>query len=934
MPYGPSESNWLYGIHDSGGEHLMLRAGRPGWVITSHSVGHDPDDELGMDFRRFRVHRLGVICTLINGHAPEGTIPISSRYDRFARCCANFVGSSPGCSIWVVGDEPNAACHHPPFRDFSATTRHLILSGSRAHNRLRTLLRVRPSQELVQGGQAPPPMTEPITPQRYAECYGKCRDAIRRVPGRGADQVLVAAVAPWNTDTRYAGNEWGDWITYFRDVLEILGPDGCDGFAIHASTHESDPRRISSSATMDAPFQGRHMEFRTYRDFLLAVPISMRSLPAYITQAHQGIPWRDANAGWIQAAYDEVDAWNQKPGAQTVRALALYRWNEDDARSIRQKNRLWDDFSRAMQRDHRWHNRRLPAWGRGDRLLTLTYVEMYETPAVDGVSEGSTLDLLPPYTQLTIERSAAVQAEGRIWWYVRETHTEVAAREGWIAQDTPLGERHVYRIPESRSSLTDAVDPPQGLRPGSRARTLDMVRMRLTPGYLDKPETDIVTDVPSGVALSVLAGPKAAEGLRWWLMRWQPSSQDIYTGWMAEFTPRGVVLLVLLEDGGEKPDRQVRFAPGDLAETLTMVRLRKSPGFMDKPERDVVADIWQGTLVKIVSGPQSADGFEWWRVRTFDADDLEVRGWMAERSPQGELLLGKREEGPDAHFEPGDLAAVRYVPVRVRRSPGYLDKGDMDVLGEFGPQTTVVIQREGVTKDDLVWLRGGGITRYGEAIGWVAQRTPGGVLLVGNVDPLPGTDIPNAEIGAHLGSPYAAQCGIGQLWGENASFYRRYAYDGVELLGHNGIDFLLPGGSSVYATEAGIVAMTEFEPDGYGLYVLISHAWGESIYAHLAAVAVEPGQRIRRGDQVGVSGSSGASTGPHLHFSIRIYPYDRGDGWGGHSDPLPYLNPSTFLLPNYVLDEEYQIHRAGRRPIFPRLAPSGMSEDRPGLERP
>jgi hypothetical protein len=90
---------------------------------------------------------------------------------------------------------------------------------------------------------------------------------------------------------------------------------------------------------------------------------------------------------------------------------------------------------------------------------------------------------------------------------------------------------------------------------------------------------------------------------------------------------------------------------------------------------------------------------------------------------------------------------------------------------------------------------------------------------------------------------------------------------------------------------------------------------------------VVQGQAIARGQYLGASGNSGGSTGPHLHFAIRINPYQRTDGWGGFSDPLPYLPPGSFVLPPYVLDPAglaiaAAIPAPGDRPA--RLAPSSM----------
>jgi hypothetical protein len=66
------------------------------------------------------------------------------------------------------------------------------------------------------------------------------------------------------------------------------------------------------------------------------------------------------------------------------------------------------------------------------------------------------------------------------------------------------------------------------------------------------------------------------------------------------------------------------------------VRLRKSPGFQNKPPDDVIATISAGSQGEVIDGPQQADGLQWWLVR-FDGQE----GWMAERSNQGILLLDR-----------------------------------------------------------------------------------------------------------------------------------------------------------------------------------------------------------------------------------------------------------------------------------------------------
>src|SRR5690242_1842391 len=107
------DSEYIFGIHEPGGEHLMLAAGRPGWVLFTEAIGHDPDDRTGIDFTTFSSQGLGVICRLNNGYEPDGTIPHSSQYEDFARRVANFVAVSRGCKIWMIGNEMNYAVERP-----------------------------------------------------------------------------------------------------------------------------------------------------------------------------------------------------------------------------------------------------------------------------------------------------------------------------------------------------------------------------------------------------------------------------------------------------------------------------------------------------------------------------------------------------------------------------------------------------------------------------------------------------------------------------------------------------------------------------------------------------------------------------------------------------------------------------------------------------
>jgi murein DD-endopeptidase MepM/ murein hydrolase activator NlpD len=100
---------------------------------------------------------------------------------------------------------------------------------------------------------------------------------------------------------------------------------------------------------------------------------------------------------------------------------------------------------------------------------------------------------------------------------------------------------------------------------------------------------------------------------------------------------------------------------------------------------------------------------------------------------------------------------------------------------------------------------------------------------------------------------------------------------------HTGIDVGAPYGTAITAADSGIVSYTNRGwGGGYGNFILITHGNGyATLYAHLSAIDVSPGQAVRRGQVIGAEGSTGYSTGPHLHFEIRLN--------GAYENPLSFL---------------------------------------------
>ncbi len=98
--------------------------------------------------------------------------------------------------------------------------------------------------------------------------------------------------------------------------------------------------------------------------------------------------------------------------------------------------------------------------------------------------------------------------------------------------------------------------------------------------------------------------------------------------------------------------------------------------------------------------------------------------------------------------------------------------------------------------------------------------------------------------------------------------YRIDPFTGTRRM-HYGIDLANRVGTPVRSTMAGTVVVVANHPQGYGKYIVIRHARGyQSLYGHLNTILVRKGQRVSQGQKIGLMGSSGRSTGPHLHFSL------------------------------------------------------------------
>ena len=184
---------------------------------------------------------------------------------------------------------------------------------------------------------------------------------------------------------------------------------------------------------------------------------------------------------------------------------------------------------------------------------------------------------------------------------------------------------------------------------------------------------------------------------------------------------------------------------------------------------------------------------------------------------------------------------------------------------------------------------GGGRVTYGHRSSFSGSA---GVVSFSSTRPRRSATRYAASVGAR---PVLSSAALGQMprylpvsgSGLTSSFgMRRHPILGIERR-HSGLDLAAVYGTPIAATADGTVAFANWN-GGYGLLVAVDHGGGiETRYGHMSRLAVSPGQRVRTGDLLGYVGSTGLSTGPHVHYEVRV----NGAAVNPYAKPRPYANP-------------------------------------------
>ncbi|MCH7408531.1 M23 family metallopeptidase [Belliella sp. DSM 111904] len=197
--------------------------------------------------------------------------------------------------------------------------------------------------------------------------------------------------------------------------------------------------------------------------------------------------------------------------------------------------------------------------------------------------------------------------------------------------------------------------------------------------------------------------------------------------------------------------------------------------------------------------------------------------------------------------ETDSLLYLDYVDIKKR-----LSIVSEDTLSLIWAPTNQLVKVSEQIQIDSIW-----VTAYEYFSSWDSQK-----INIYNFNPKDFKDTVYVKLYDHFfGTTYSMPLDETRVTSEFG--FRRYRW-------HHGTDLKLTTGDPIYSTFDGIVRIKSYDRNGYGYYVVVRHKNGlETLYGHMSKILVEVGQEVKSGDVLGLGGSTGRSTGPHLHYEVR-----------------------------------------------------------------
>lgn len=304
--------------------------------------------------------------------------------------------------------------------------------------------------------------------------------------------------------------------------------------------------------------------------------------------------------------------------------------------------------------------------------------------------------------------------------------------------------------------------------------------------------------------------------------------------------------------------------------------------FLTAIARDSVLSDTQQTLVRALTAPIPGD------------DEGGDGPGSTAAPPASTASLGLSPSGPSSfsgestHVQTASAEGLNWQPLYPAPANGPTAPRSSKGLVRTGDTLLSVAQRYGMTVTDLVRLNPGvestSLTPGVQLM--VAQTAPMRAHMLLALNPTGSGGLGWPELPSFPQVPAAPMPGTvagDYIWPTQGVFSSGYGWRWGRM--HKGIDLANSTGTPIVAAKEGRVTFSGWHDGGYGYLVEISHADGSiTRYGHNSRLLVNPGQEVRQGEAISLMGSTGHSTGPHLHFEI-IAP-----GMGA-MNPLSYLPP-------------------------------------------